>query len=196
MSGPRIYTEAWERLRTAAKETETREPEEPRCTDHASEKPKRLRRPRLLVIAIAVLAFLSILTASLWIDSQTRLMTAARDVKDFKVRLELLQEKMKKAEDEKQRLEDENGRLSIQYEQRASELAQLEEELQALRAQKTKPKSEPKQPVARTDTQPLNPANAPKTFQEPAFPTPRDDRGAALKPRTPERRDVKSYTID
>ena len=195
MSGPRIYTEAWERLRTAAREPEAREQEEPKYTDNVSQKPERLRGPRLLVIATVVLAFLSILTASLWVDSQARLMTAARDVTDFRVRLELLQATMKKVEEEKQRLEEENGRLSIEYEQRASELAQLEGELQAVRALKARSRSEPKQPVTTTETQPLKPANAPKTVQEPAFPTPRE-KGSALKYDTPEPRDIKTYTIN
>ncbi len=195
MSGPRIYTEAWERLKIAAKETEFREPEEPKHITDSPEKPKRLRGPRPFFIATAVLAVLSTLTAAFWIDSQARLMTAARDVTDFKTRLGVVQEEMKKVEDERQRLDDANGRLSMQYEERASELAQLEEELQALRAQKARPKSEPKQPVAKTETQPMKAANTPKTAHEPALLAPRE-KGSALKQDTPEQRDVKSYTVD
>jgi len=195
MSGPRIYTEAWQRLKIAAKETESREPEEPKHITDSPEKPKRLRGPRPFFIATVVLAVLSTLTGVFWIDSQAQLMTAARDVKDFKTRLELLQENMKKTEDERQRLEDENSRLSTEYEQRASELAQLEEELQALKAQKARPKSDPKQPVARAETQPVKAASAPKTAQEPALSPPREN-DSAQKPDTQEQRDVKSYKVD
>jgi len=195
MSGPRIYTEAWQRLKIAAKETECREPEEPKHITDSPEKPKRLRAPRPFFIATAVLAVLSTLTAAFWIDSQAKLMTAARNVTDFKTRLELVQENMKKVEDERQRLEDENSRLSVQYEERASELAQLEEELQSLKAQKARPKSEPKQPVARAETQPVKAASAPKTAQEPALSAPRE-KDSAQKPDTPGQRDVKSYTVD
>jgi uncharacterized protein HemX len=196
MPGPRIYTQSWERLKVAAKEMEARESEKSDHKPAAAEKPKRLKASGPFVIGTAVLALLSILMASLWIESQTRLVTAVRDMTDFKVRLELLQERMKKVEDERQRLEDENGRLSIQYEQRASELGQLDEELQALRAQKARSRTEPKQPVARTETQPMKAAHAPGTAQEPTPPTPREDKGTTLKPQTPERRDVTSYTVD
>jgi uncharacterized protein HemX len=145
MPGPRIYTEAWERLRMAAKETETREPEELQHAADPPEKPKRQRGPRLLFVAMIVLALLTALAISLWIDSQARLMTAAREAGDFKTRLELLQEKMQKVEEERQRLAFENGTLAMQYERREAELAQLEEEIEALRSQKERSKSKPKQ---------------------------------------------------
>jgi uncharacterized protein HemX len=197
MPGPRIYTESWERLKVAAKETEAREPEEPQRMTDSPEKPKRQRGPRLLVIAIAVLAVLSILTASLWIDSQKRLMTAARDVADFKMRLELLQEKMAKVEEERQRLSDENGTLSMQYEQRAAELAELEQELEALGSQKENLKSKPRQPIAQAETPPIKAPGIPKAVQEPASPfPPRQERGNAQKLERSEQHGVKVYTIN
>ena len=196
MPGPRIYTESWERLKIAAKETEAREPEKPKQMEDFPERPKRLRAPRPFAIATAVFALLSILTASLWIDSQARLMTAARDVTDFKTRLELLQGDMKKMEDERQRLADENGSLSMQYEQRAAELAQLEQELQGLRSHKENLKLKPKQPIAGAETPPIKASSAPRAAQEPALPTPREGKDSALKLQRPEQRDVKSYAID
>ncbi len=195
MPGPRIYTEAWERLKVAARETEAEEREESRHKVDSPEKPKRLRGPRLSVVAIAVLALLSILTASLWIDSQARLISAANNVADVKTRLELLPERMTKVEDERQRLEEENGTLSRQYEQRAAEVAQLEEELQARRSRQENIRSKPKQPAARAEAQPLKAADAPRAAQE-ALPTPRDEMGSALKLQSPEQRDVKVHKID
>ena len=58
MSGPRIYTEAWERRRVSAKEleekeAEAREAEEPpRSVNPAPEKPKPRQKPRLLVYCV------------------------------------------------------------------------------------------------------------------------------------------------
>jgi hypothetical protein len=197
MPGPRIYTEAWERLKVAAKETEARDAEEPQLETRAPEKSKRQRGPRLLIIAMVVLALLSILTTGLWIDSQTRLMTAAHDVTDFRARLELLQEKMKKVEEERQRISDENGRLSLQYEQRVAELAQLEEELGALKSQKENPKPRAKQPVAAVETPANKAPGMSKAVQEPAPMALREGQGGDVsKPQRPEQRGVKAYTVD
>lgn len=195
MPGPRIYTEAWQRLKIAAKETEAREPEEPPRVADSPEKPRRLRGPRPFIVAIAVSVFLSILTASLWIDSQARLMTAARDVADFRTRLELLQEKMKKVENERQRLEDENGTLSMQYEQRAAELAQLEQELDALRAQKERSNTNLHSKVDRGGSD-LAAGVPKKAIQEPAPSTLREEPGNASKPQRLEQRDVEVHTIN
>ncbi len=137
MPGPRIHTEAWERLKVAAKETEAREAEEPEREPCAPAKSQRKRGPRPLLVAAAVLAALSIITASLWIDSQSRLLTAARDVDDFRTRLELLQTKMKNVEEENLRVSDENRMLALQYEQKADDLARLQEEIEALKTHKT-----------------------------------------------------------
>ena len=201
MPGPRIYTKSWERLKVAAKEMDerTREAEESRHKPAAAaEKPKQhLKVPRPFVIATAVLAVLTILTGSLWIDSQARLMTAARDVTDFKTRLDLLQEKMAKLEDERQRLADENGTLSLQYEQRATELAQLEQELETLRSRKENGKSKPKQPGAGTETPSAKAPGAPKAVQDPAPPVPpHQEKGNTQQLQGSEQRGVKAYTID
>ena len=196
MPGPRIYTEAWERLKVAAKETEAREAEEAQRKADAPEKAKSQRGPRLLIVAMAVLALLAILTTSLWIDSQVRLMTAAHDVTDFRTRLELLQENMNKVEEERQRMSEENGRLSLQYEQRAAELAQMEEELEALRSQKEKSKPKARQPVAAVEAPPNKAPGMLKAAQEPASPTPREGQGDASRPQKSEQRGVKVYTIE
>ncbi len=196
MPGPRIYTESWERLKLAAKEMDARESEESHQKPAAPEKPKRQAGRSLLVLAMVPLALLTVLAGSLWIDSQTRLMTAARDVTDFKTRFELLQEKMGKLEEEKQRLADENGSLSLQYEQRAAQLAQLEEELEALRSQKEKPKPKARQPVAAVENPPAKAAGVPKAVQEPAPPTPREERGNATNLQRSEQRGVKIYTVN
>jgi len=192
MPGPRIYTEAWERLKVAAKETEAREEEEPQRMADAPGKHKRQRGPRLLVVAMTVLALLSILTTGLWIDSQTRLMTAAHDVADFKMRLELLQEKMAKVEEERQRLSDENGTLSLQYEQRVAELAQTEEELEALQSQKDRSRVRPKQAAAADEKPSVNAPDVPKTAQG----TPPAQTGNAPRLQKQEQHDVKVYKID
>lgn len=197
MPGPRIYTEAWQRLKIAAKETEAREPEEPPHVADSPEKPRRLRGPRPFIVAIAVSVFLSILTASLWIDSQARLMTAARDVADFRTRLELLQENMKKVEDERQRLEEENGTLSMQYEQRAAELGQLEQELDALRGQKERSNTNLHSKVDRGGSDLVKAAGVPKkAIQEPAPSTLREEQGGASKPQRSEQQDVEVHTIN
>jgi hypothetical protein len=197
MPGPRIYTEAWERLKVAAKETEAREAEEPRPMVDAPAKPKSQRGPRLLIMAMGVLALLAILTTGLWIDSQTRLLTAARDTADFRTRLELLQEKMTKAEEERQRISEENGTLSLQYEQRVAEVAQLEEELEALRSQKEKPKPKARPPIAAVETPPDRVlGGARRAVQEPPAPTLREGQGDASKLQRSEQRGVKVYTID
>jgi septal ring factor EnvC (AmiA/AmiB activator) len=195
MPGPRIYTEAWERLKVAAKETEAREAEGPRPETRAPGKPERRRGSKLLVIAMAVLGLLAVLTTGLWIDSQTRLMIAARDVADFRTRLELLQDKMRKMEEERQRVSDENGTLSLQYEQTTAEVTRLEEEIETLRSQKEKPK--PKgQPVAALET-PLDKAQgAPGAFQEPPLRAMREGQGDASKLQTSEQRRVKAHMID
>ena len=195
MPGPRIHTEAWERFRVAAKESEAGEPEEP-CTPDVPVRPKRQRGPRLLIVGMAVLAALSMLTVSLWIDSQTRLMAAARDVADSKTQLELSQENMKKMEEERQRLADENGTLSMQYEQRAAELAQLGQELEALRSQKERPRSKPKQTVAGVETAPVKAPDVPRVVQEPAPSAPRQGKSTAEKLQGSERRGVKVNAID
>jgi hypothetical protein len=192
MPGPRIYTEAWERLKVAAKETEAREGEEPQRMVDAPEKPKSRRGPRLLIVAMAVLAFLSILTTGLWVDSQTRLTTAAHDVADFRTRLELLQEKTSKLEEERQRISDENGTLSLQYEQRVVELTQLEEELEALRSQKDRSRVRPKQAAAADEKPSVNAPDAPKAAQG----TPPVQTGNAPKLQKQEQQDVKVYKID
>src|SRR5512135_1420971 len=199
LPSPRIYTESWERLKLAAKEMDARESEESHQEPAAPEKPKKPKRQTghgLLVVAMVLLALLTVLAGSLWIDSQTRLMTAARDVTDFKTRLELLQEKIGKLEEEKQRLADENGSLSVQYEQRAAQLAQLEEELEALRPQKEKPKPKARQPVAAVENPPAKAAGVPKAVQEPAPPTPREERGNATNLQRSEQRGVKIYTVN
>ncbi len=109
-------------------------------------------------------------------------MTAARDVTDFKTRLELLQEKIGKWRKKSSVSQMKMGSLSVQYEQRAAELAQLEEELEALRSQKERPKPKARQPVAAVENPPAKAAGVPKAVQEPAPPTPREERGNATKP--------------
>jgi hypothetical protein len=197
MPGPRIYTEAWERLKVAARETEAREAGEPKPEARALEKPERQRGARLLIAGMVVLALLSILTASLWIDSQTRLMTAAHDVADFRARLELLQEKMTKMEEERQRISDENGTLSLQAGQNVAELARLEAELEALRSPKDKPKPRPREPVAAIETSPTKAPGVPKAVvQEPAALISHEEHGNASKPERSEQRGVKTHTIN
>jgi len=146
MPGPTIYTKDWERIKVSGKEMEARETmKEVQPVARVPEKPKRIRAPRLSVVLIGVLAVLAVLASSLWIDSQARLMSVAGDIRDFQSRIDLLQEKIKKLEDEKQRLGEENTTLSTQYEQSAAELARLEDELNALRSQKGKSKVKAKQ---------------------------------------------------
>jgi septal ring factor EnvC (AmiA/AmiB activator) len=196
MPGPRIYTEAWERLKVAAKETEFREiAGEAQPATSAPEKPKRRRAPRVSIISIAVLAVLAILTASLWIDSQTRLMTVAGDLTDFKTRLGLLQEKVKKMEDEKQRLEEENGTLSAQYEKRVAELARLEDELDVLRAQKEKSKPKQKQAASAVEKPSAIAPGAPRAARESPLPPP-EEKVSASRLQKQEQQDVKVYKID
>jgi uncharacterized protein HemX len=196
MPGPRIYTQSWERLKLAAKEMEARESEEYLQRPAAPEKPKRRIGSKSLVLAMVLLALLTVLAGSLWIDSQARLMTATRDLTEFKTRLDLLQEKMGKVEEERQRLADENGSLSLRYEQRVAQLAQLEEELEALRSQKEKPKSKARQPVAAVENPPAKAVGAPKAVQEPPPPTPREEQGNATNLQRSERRGVKIYTVN
>ena len=195
MTGPRIYTEAWERLRVAAKDTETRQPAELRQTPDAPGNPKPHRGHRLLVVAMVVLALLAALTMSLWIDSQVRLIRAAREAGDFNTRIELLQEKMQKVEDERQRLAFENGRLAMQYEQRAEELAQLEQEMEALKFQKERSKAKPKQSVPGVETPPIRTPGA-KAVQETVPPNPTQGRESNQRPQRSGEQGVKVYAID
>jgi septal ring factor EnvC (AmiA/AmiB activator) len=202
MAGPRIYTEAWERLRVAAKEleekeAESREQEGPQTVHSAPDKPKVRQRPRLLVVAIVVMTLLTVLMGSLWIDSQTRLMNHAGEVAELKTRIDLLQEKARKAEEESKRLEDENGTLSMHYEQKAAELADLEQELEMLRTQKEKTVAKPKRPQAKVESAPIAPPAAPRVSQEPPPVTPPpQEKTRAAKPESREQQGIKVYTIE
>ena len=189
MPGPRIYTKNWERLKVAAKEIEPREIIQTQPTIPAPGKPKRKKAPRFSVVLIGVLALLTFAAASLWIYSEGQLMIASRDVTDIKTRLALLQEKVKKVEDEKQRLEEENTMLSTQYEQRTTELAQMEEELNALRSQKDKARAKSKQTAG--DLSAAHVAGVQGTVHEPS-PTP----SSTPKVQKPEHQDAKVYKLD
>ena len=197
MPGPRIYTEAWERLKVAAKEMEAKEAGEAQPLPRLTEEKKQRKAPRLTVIALAVLALVTIVAASLWIDSQVQLMSATRDVTDFKTRLVLLQEKIQKMEEERQRLEDENGTLSMQYEKRAAELAQVEDELNALRTQKEKSRPNARQnlPLADIPTVTSHGALHAPDQPSPSTQTP-DSSNSAPKLAKPAQQDVKVYKID
>jgi DNA repair exonuclease SbcCD ATPase subunit len=201
MAGPRIYTEAWERLRVAAKELEEKEAEsleqeELRTVHSAPDKPKAPQRPRMLVIATVVMALLTVLVGSLWIDSQARLMNHAREVADLKTRIDLLQEKVRKAEEERKRLEDENGTLSMHYEQKAAELADLEQELETLRTQKEKTVAKPKRPQAKIENPPVAVPAPPRVSQEHPPVNPPQEKTRAAKPESREQQGIKVYTID
>ena len=201
MAGPRIYTEAWERLKVAAKEleekeAESREQEEPRTVHSVPDKPKARQRPRLLVVAIVVMALLTMLMGSLWIDSQTRLMNHAGEVAELKTRIDLLQEKVRKAEEESKRLEDENGTLSMHYEQKAAELAELEQELEMFRTQKEKTVAKPKQPQAKMEKPSVASPAPPRVSQEYPPVSPPQEKTRAAKPDSRESQDVKVNTIE
>jgi outer membrane murein-binding lipoprotein Lpp len=202
MSGPRIYTEAWERLRVAAKELEEKEneareaEEQPRAVHVAPEEPKPRRKPRLLLIAAVLLAGLTLLVGGLWIDSQTRLVHHSGEVAELKAQIDLLQEKVRKAEEERKRLEAENGTLSTHFEQKAAELADMEQELDALRFQREKAPARPKrvQPktgdvLTRTPAAPEHPV-----VRTPAGPEP--DKPVKTNPEPPVEPGVKVYKID
>jgi len=189
MPGPRIYTKNWERLKVAARENEFKEINQTQPTVSAPEKPKHRGAPRLSVILMGVLALLSFASASLWIYSEGQLMMASHDVMDFKTRFALLQEKVKKIEDENQRLGEENTALSTQYEQRTAELAQMEEELSALRSQKDKSRVKSRQTAG--DISSAHVFGAQGTAQEP-LPT----LSSTPKVQKPEHQDAKVYKID
>jgi len=202
MPGPRIYTQDWERLKVAAKEMEAREAKEagePRPVPHVPEKKKQRKErkaPRLSVIALAVLAMITAAAASLWIDSQIQLASANRDITDFKTRLVLLQEKIKKMEDERQRLEEENGTLSMQYEQRATELAQAEDELGTLRTQKEKSKPKARQNLPLADIPTTSSHSGLHAQGHPTPSTQTQERVTPPEPARPQQQDVKVYKID
>jgi len=202
MSGPRIYTEAWERLRVAAKEleekeAEAREPEEPpRKVSVAPEEPRPRRKPRMLLVSTVVLAFLILLMGGLWIDSQTRLIHHSREVAELKTRIDLLQEKVKKAEEERKRLEDENGTLAIHYEQKAAELAEMEQELDALRFEKGKAPAKPKRAQAKTEEPPPRVNGASKATQGRSPASPEPEKTTRTKPESAGQPEVKVYKID
>jgi outer membrane murein-binding lipoprotein Lpp len=202
MAGPRIYTDAWERLKVAAKELEEKEAEnlgeeeEPRTVHSAPDKPKARQRLRIFVVATVVMAVLIVLVGSLWIDSQARLMNHAREVAELKTRIDLLQEKVRKAEEEKKRLEDENGTLSMHYEQKAAELADLEQELETLRTQKEKTVAKPKRPQAKIENPPVAVPAPPRVSQEHPPVNPPQEKTRAAKPESREQQGIKVYTID
>ena len=150
----------------------------------------------MLIVAMVVLALLAALTMSLWIDSQVRLMRAAREAGDFNTRIELLQEKMQKLEDERERLAFENGRLAMQYEQRAEELAQLEQEMEALKFQKERSKAKPKQSVPGVETPPFRTPGASRAVQETVPPNPTQGRESNKRPQRSGEQGVKVYAID
>ena len=188
MPGPMIDAKDWERIKVAGKEMEAKETiKEVQPVDRVPEKTKRIRAPRLSVVLIGVLAVLAVVTASLWIDSQARLMSAASDIGDSRSRIDLLQQKNKKLEDEKQRLTEENTTLSTQYEQTAAELARLEDELNALRSQKGKSKVKVKQnAVAVENGSDSTPAGA-KAAHESA----REEKDNTPKPQKQDQQNIK-----
>ncbi len=201
MAGPRIYTEAWERLKVAAKELEEREAqasqlEEPPQLHAATRKPRARNKPRILVVTTVVMAFLTVLMGSLWIDSQNRFMTHGREVADLKARIDLLQEKVQKAEEERKRLEDENGTLSMQYEQKAAELVDLERDLEALKAQKDKSVAKPKRPLEKMEEPPARTPVTPKVHQDQPPVSPQPERVHAGRPESRDQQGIKVYTID
>jgi chromosome segregation ATPase len=197
MPGPRIYTEAWERLKVAAKEMEAREAAETPSVARSPEEKKQRKAPRLSVIALAVLALVTIAAAGLWIDSQAQLMSATRDVTDYKTRLVLLQEKIQKMEEERQRLEDENGTLSVQYEKRAAEFARLEDELNALRTQKEKSKPNARQNLPLADIPTITSHGALRAPEQPSPSTQTPEKSNnAPKLAKPQQQDVKVYKIE
>jgi hypothetical protein len=147
----------------AIKEIESREPQQHPSHVEVPEKLKRRRSQRPLIAATALFAALSVLAVSLWIDSQSRLIAAARDAGNFKTRLEGLQETVKKLEGEKERLAEENGTLSAQYEERAAELTQREQEL----SQKERLRSKVKRPLLGSAPLSVEAAGAPSAGVSP-----------------------------
>ena len=199
MAGPRIYTDSWERLKTAAREMEEREEENNHNGTKQAAKPKRevaLPPSRGFVVATLVLSALCILLGILWFDAQSRLIQATRETSDLKAQLDLIQERFKSMDKDRDRIAEENALLRQEEEETRADVVARERELEALRTQKERGSIRPKPPAARTDVLPTPSHHTqPKPSEQPVSVGPIPDKLPLQTLEKTEQQDVRTFSI-
>jgi hypothetical protein len=174
MAGPRIYTESWERLKTAAREMEEREAENNRNGMKDTPRPKRettLPTSRAFVVATLVLSALCVLLGVLWFDAQNRLVQATKETGELRAQLDLIHERFRNMDKDRERMVEENTLLRREEEETRAEAVARERELENLKTQKERAGIKPRPPVARTETLPAPPQTQPMQSGQPVPPT-------------------------
>jgi hypothetical protein len=198
MAGPRIYTESWERLKTAAREMEEKEEENNHNGAKQATKPKReaaLPASRGFVVATLVLSALCILLGILWFDAQSRLIQATRETGDLKAQLDLIQERFKNMDKDRERIAEENALLRREEEETRADAVAREREIEALKAQKERVGLKPKPPAARTDVLPAPSHTQSKPSEQPVSAGPIPDKPPLQTLEKTEQQGVQTYSI-
>ena len=198
MAGPRIYTESWERLKTAAREMEEKEAENGRNGTKHAPKPKReltLPTSRAFVVATLVLSALCVLLGVLWFDAQNRLVQATKEAGELRAQLDLIHERFRNMDKDRERMVEENALLRREEEETRAEAVARERELENLKTQREKAGIKPKSPVAKSEIPSAPPQVRPMPSAQPVPAAPIQEKPPLQTLEKTDQQDVKTYTI-